>query len=375
MKTKQVPEDFVVEELIDLKTSETGDYTYFWLTKTNWTTVRAIREIARRCRVTFRRFKYAGTKDKFAVTKQAVSVFKVEPETLQQVNIKDIGIEIIGKGEQQISLGTLIGNRFEITVHDIEKEPDSKLIAEFGFPNYFGEQRFGGGNTHLVGREIIKGHLEQAARYILTYSEDPNQTAQEARAFASNNWGNWSEILKVFPKFLGLEKAVLNWLVKNPTDFAGAMRVVPKPIRKMYVHAYQSYLWNLALSEFLKANIETDMKAVGFSELAIPKYAKKDAKFLAELKDLECIVPGSETKLARSKFSKTMKEILENEGINLEDFACKRMPEIASEGTTRLAFVVPKEFIAETIDSKSMKVSFELPKGAYATVLLEVLYD
>ena len=367
MLIKQIPEDFVVEEIIDIKTSESGDYTYFWLTKKNWTTVRAIKAIARKCRATFRRFKFAGTKDKFAITKQAVSAFKIEPEVLQQIKIKDIQIEVIGKGSEQISLGDLTGNRFEIVVRDAKEPENIDFVKKYGFPNYFGPQRFGGGNTHLVGKEILKGNLEQAAKLILTYSEDRNEKAREARAFADKNWGNWAEIIKTFPKFLSLEKSVLNWLIQNTNDFAGAMRVIPKPTRKMYINAYQGYLWNYALSEFLKSNCDAVVKKIGFQELAIPKSSCKSPG--------ELPIPGFDTKLGRDKFSKAMKEILESEGIELEAFKCARMPELSSEGTTRAAFVVPKQFIVETLDETSMKLKFDLPKGAYATVLLEVLFD
>lgn len=372
MILKKIPEDFVVEEIIDLKTNS-GDYTYFWLTKTNWTTVRAIKQIARNCRATFRRFKFAGTKDKFAVTKQAVSAFKIEPEILENIKIKDIKIEVIGKGDQQISLGDLIGNRFEIIARDVIKIKNTEEIQKYGFPNYFGVQRFGGGNTHLVGKEILKGNLEQAAKLIITYSEDRNEIAREARSFADKNWGDWPEIIKRFPKFLGLEKSVLNWLITNPKDFAGAMRIIPKPTRKLYINAYQSYLWNAALSEFLKGNCGVAVKKIGFQELAVPKYSKKDSKFLASLNKLELPIPGAETKLGRDKFSKLLKEVLKKENVALEEFKATRMPELSSEGTTRLTFVVPKEFKLTDTGNNSMKLGFELPKGAYATVLLEVL--
>lgn len=147
MRVKQIPQDFYVEEIIKLKPKKAGDYTYFWLIKTNWTTMRAVQQIARACRVSKRRFKFAGTKDKVAVTKQAVSAFKVEPETLEKIRLKDIEIKIIGKGDEQISLGDLKGNKFEIIVRDLtdkDLKDFDKRVREIkrGFPNFFGPQRF-----------------------------------------------------------------------------------------------------------------------------------------------------------------------------------------------------------------------------------------
>ncbi|HKZ49706.1 MAG TPA: tRNA pseudouridine(13) synthase TruD, partial [Candidatus Nanoarchaeia archaeon] len=70
MKLKQVPEDFIVEEIITVPKSKKDEQTYFWLTKRNWTTEAAIREISRRLGVSNRRFKFAGSKDRIAATKQ-----------------------------------------------------------------------------------------------------------------------------------------------------------------------------------------------------------------------------------------------------------------------------------------------------------------
>ena len=120
MKLKQIPEDFVVEEKIKLKTKSSGNFIYFWLTKKNWTTVRAIQEIARQCHTSFKRFKFAGNKDRQAITRQAISAFKLSKEVLENVHLKDIQIEFIGFGDEPINLGTLEGNRFEIVLRDLD---------------------------------------------------------------------------------------------------------------------------------------------------------------------------------------------------------------------------------------------------------------
>ncbi len=357
VKIKQSPEDFMVEEIINLKTQKTGDHTYFWLTKKNWTTVRAIREIARRYGVSFRRFRFAGTKDANAITRQAVSAFQVEPKTLERIKIKDIRVEVIGKGDRQISLGDLTANKFKVVIRALTKEDLKKLegnkykIKE-GFLNYFGEQRFGGGNTHLVGREIIKGNLEKAIKYVLTFSEVRNKKAAKFRNFAQKNWKKWKNILAKTPKFLGLEKSVLNLLVRYPNDFAGALRTLPKPIRRMYVHAYQSWIWNQVLE---KAKVKTNKR--------LP-------------------IPGFKTKLGKDKFSDNIKKILKKDKIKLEDFVCARMPELASEGHFRDVIVVPKNFKvgepkADELNKnrRAVELEFELPKGAYATTLLKELFD
>ncbi len=361
MLIKQIPEDFVVTEITKLKKTKSGDYTYFWLTKKNWTTLRAIVEIASRSHVSFKRFKFAGTKDKNAVTKQAVSAFKVPTDVFESLRIKDIQIDIIGIGKEPISLGYLTGNSFDITVRDLKKKDldilkkNSVKIKKNGCLNYFGPQRFGSGNTALIGKEIIKGRFEQAVKFMLTYSEDENKVAKKARNFAKKHWGKWNDILNQIPKFLGLEKAVLNYLVQFPNDYAGALRKLPKPVRRMYVHGYQSWIFNKA-----------------FGMIKNQKFTK--AKKLP--------VPGFETKLGKDKFSKAVKEILMEENVILYEFRCTRMPELASAGSTRAALFFPKKLKIGKLEKDEMnpnkfkiRLAFELLKGDYATVLIKELFD
>ena len=359
MKLKQIPEDFLVEEKIKLKKKKFGDYAYFYLAKKNWTTVRAIQEIAKQCHSSFKRFKFAGNKDRVAITKQAISAFKISKEVLENIKIKDITIEFIGFGDEPINLGTLEGNKFKIILRDLNKKDikiimkKSKTISKSGFPNYFGEQRFGGGNTALVSREIVRGYFRDAVKYLLTYSDDKNTESVKARKFAEKNFGDWNVILQSWPKFLGIEAAVLNHLVKIPTDFAGALRNIPKPIRRIYVHGYQSYLWNKGIEAVLKS--KTKLKK-------------------------EYPVPGFGTKLKNDKFSTEIKKLLFADNLTLDSFRCARMPELASEGVDRLAVTKPKKLKIGKPESDELnknklklKLTFELPKGVYATELVRNL--
>ncbi len=357
MKLKQIPEDFKVDELIKLpKLAIDGAYTYFWLTKRNYTTVRAIMAIAKALNVSFARFHFAGTKDASAITKQLVSAFQVSEEKLQNLKLKDIEIEVAGRFADRLALGDLTGNRFEIVLRDLNKKELNSakynyvILNKACFLNYFGEQRFGGGNSALVGREIIRGYFRDAVYYLLTYSEQENKEASTFRKFAKKHFGDWQAILNICPKFLSIETTVLKHLSQVPTDFAGALRRLPKPTRRMYVHAYQSYLWN--------------------SGLAVVRGRLKK----------EYHIPGFKTKLGEDIFSKKIKELLVADNLTLDSFRCVSMPELASEGASRPALVKAKHFEAgepekDELNRGKYKVvlKFELPKGAYATELVRQL--
>lgn len=353
------PQDFIVEEIPLRKPSGKGDYTWFWLEKTNYTTTRAIMQIARALRLSKVRFGFAGNKDKFAITKQVVSAWKIEPKLLKNIKLKDIKIKVIGKDSERICLGDLKGNKFNI----LNRRTKKKIEKNNFIPNYFGPQRFSKSkNTHIVGRYIIKGELEAAAKEFLTGTTD-NTEAKQYSNYAKKNWGKWKEILKKCPRFLGLEKSVLDWLIKNPTDFAGALRNIPKPVRRIFIHSYQSYIFNKALSEFIGKGDKINF--LDF-KLIFPKQK-------VETKGIKFLIPGTKMRLRKDKFSENIKKILKKEKITSEDFGVKRMPELASEGALREPFINIKDLKIEP-GKDNIRFKFTLGKGSYATVVLMALF-
>ncbi len=350
MIIKEEPEDFRVKEIPKVELDENGDQQYFWLRKRNYTTIRAIQTIARALRVGKRRIGFAGNKDKNAITEQVISIWNIPHEQAESLNLKDIELKFIGSGKEKICLGDLNGNEFEIIARGKYTEKNvlkkAKEIEKNGFPNFFGEQRFGvASNSHLIGKAIIKGYFEQAVKELLTKSSE-NPESKEAADFAKKNWHDWKEILKKMPMHQSIEKSVLNWLVAVPNDYAGALRVLHKGIRRIFVHAYQSWLWNSALEKMMLAK----------------KKIKK-----------ELPIPGYETKLGRDEFSKNLKALMKKDDMELEDFKCKRMPELASAGEFRQSFIKPKGLELYT-EKNMIKLSFTLDKGTYATTLLRELF-
>jgi tRNA pseudouridine13 synthase len=316
---KSQPSDFIVDEVSTIKPEKEGEYTYFKLKKENWTTQRAIHQISRKLRVSKSRIGFAGNKDKQAITTQICSAWNTTKENLEWVRLKDIEITILGQGDERINLGTLKGNKFKITVRDVSKKELAAFAKNFpkvkkeGFLNIFGPQRFGSaGNSHKIGAAIIAGDLEKAVKLFVTEHGD-NDRAQEFGKFAKKNWGEWKDILNKCPDFLGLEKAVLNWLVKIPTDFGGGLRNIPKPTRRIFISAYQSEIWN--------------------------KTAQKSKSKIIKIPPIEI----------------------------------KRMPELNMLGAERARIIKPKRLKQKT-NNDVVVLEFELPKGCYATVLIDALF-
>ncbi|MFQ6105740.1 MAG: tRNA pseudouridine(13) synthase TruD [Candidatus Hydrothermarchaeaceae archaeon] len=357
-KLRKYTEDFCVEETYEDSGGKEGEYTHFILEKRNWETLKAIKAISRHLGVSYKRFGYAGTKDKRAVTRQRVAVWRVEQERLENVRINGIKLSRFRKSEKRISLGDSTGNKFRIVIRNVEgdEEAVSKNVSdtdmqlkERGMPNYFGYQRFGviRPNTQIVGKAIVKGNLEEAVMaYIGMPFEYEMEDAREARNFVQET-RDFRGALKIFPMRLGYERAMLDSLAKNPNDYAGALRRLPKKLRWMLVHGYQSFLFNRVLSRMLEEKMDTRGKK-------IPLFGYKSMFSTGRQGEIE-------------------REIVEEEGISFEDFKLKATPEIASEGALRDANIEVQykiDVLRNHAEEITCNVEFGLPRGSYATVLL-----
>jgi len=183
-KIKQRPEDFIVNEIFSPKLKKQGDYVYFRLKKTNYNTIDAIKKIANAIKLPFKRFGFAGAKDKNAVTSQVVSV-KTNDEAkitmLRELKLKDIEIEILGKSDQPVSLGDHEGNEFIVTIRNLKEIPkkiNTKLMEEKKPFMLIGPGRWGSTDPWL-GIPVIWSDIAGARVIVETpYKErhiDPSQ--------------------------------------------------------------------------------------------------------------------------------------------------------------------------------------------------------
>jgi len=359
-KLRQEVKDFRVYEAFEPLEEGEGEYTHFTLEKENWDTIRAIDALARTLGVSRKRFGYAGTKDKRAITRQRVSVWGVEEERLGALNIEGLKVSDFRKSGQRVNLGYLKGNHFEITLRKVEggeayveeaSRETVEQLEERGVPCYFGYQRFGTVRpiTHLVGKKVLQGDLEGATLlYLARAYPREREDAWRARKNLSESL-DFSQALKEFPKRLNYERRMLDSLAKNPRDFAGALRRLPKKLRRMLVHAYQSYIFNQVLS-----------RAMGEGK---------------EVKESLIMLLGHSSGFSQGRIGELEKEVLEEEGMALEDFKVKSMPEMSVAGSQRKAALSTSfgfEVEDDDLNLPMLKVKFKffLPPGNYATTVL-----
>jgi tRNA pseudouridine13 synthase len=371
-KLKTKPDDFIVEEISSdgtifqldqgLPREGQGKFSHFILQKTDWSTSSAILEIAKRLRVGHKRFSYAGTKDKVAITTQLASAFDIPKEKLLDLRIKDIKINGAWHANDKVHMGELLGNRFSIRLEgaDLDEQKINEISAELNgkMPNFFGEQRFGSTrrNTHLVGLEILKNNLEEACRiFLCDFKGETNDMAREARQNLEST-GDYTAALKDFPKHLRLERKMVAHLANRPGDYVGAIKAIPRTTQLLFIHAVQSMLFNELLSERIQQGIELEEGEFFCSE----KNGFPDIK-IADAEGWICakIIGYS------SPLNKREKELLVKHSIDKEVFRLKHLPEIASKGTYRTLLAPLKDFnYADGI------FRFSLPSGSYATVAM-----
>lgn len=379
---KQTPQDFAVEEIMPdgtvleldkaLERPSTGSqFVHFILQKQDWGTSDAAREIASRLHISPKRVNYAGTKDKRAITTQLMSAFGVKKENV--LGLKMAGMKILGAwhADEKVDLGMLLGNRFKIRVEGEIDETDVRAIAaELGgrFPNYFGPQRFGStrANTHIIGEKLLRSDLRGAVEtYLMGGEGETNAYATEARRQLREE-KDYRKALQYFPKHLKLERLMLLHLADHPYDYANALRKLPRQVLLLFVHAFQSHLFNLMLSERLgEGALEPEDgeyfcgERSGFPDLE-KKIETGNGKPETERSWLAGRIIGYETGLNERE-----KEMLERLEIRKEDFRMRVLPEINSKGTCRTLLAPMKDFYY-----KDGVFSFSLPSGSYATSAL-----
>lgn len=359
MIIKQMPEDFVVEEVLELALKERGDYAYFILEKKNWTTLKALRFIAKMLHMNVMRFAVGGQKDRQGITRQYVSAYRVPGRTLEKIRLRDIKIEFVGYGDTPIALGQLNGNLFHITARDL-KNP----LHQISFVvNYYDEQRFGGyrPNLHIIGKEVLRGNYEHAVQLFLLYPF-PSETQDhvDARTWMEQHWGEWN--INKYPRHMIHERMLIGYLAKRPGDFKGALKALPRQLFTMMTQAYQSYIFNESLARYLKKH---------FTNYREVPYALGTLVFVDAFVDIDWPLVGYESKLS-GDVKEIVEALMKEEGVWYETFKCE-IPALSSEGLTRKAMIPVKDFQLSPYKNGVQEVSFFLPKGAYATVVMKAL--
>ncbi|MCC6015081.1 MAG: tRNA pseudouridine(13) synthase TruD [Desulfurococcaceae archaeon] len=260
--------------------------------------------------------------------------------------LREVGLDF------RVGRHQLAGNLFEVLMEVAEGSAEelSARIAKSGeslYLNYFGYQRFGYARpvNHLIGRAIVLGDYESALHLLLgkpSALESPE--AQVARRLFEE--GDYRGALEKFPRSLRLERRVLKEYLRLGNPRKALLRSVPPSLLRFLVEAYQSYLFNLALSRI-------------FEELGDVEGVSRNC----ELLDLPR--PSTPTSGCSRYSAEVIAEDL-GEGVGKADSSL--MSAYARETT----FAV-ENLSTESVSETALTLRFELRRGSYATVYLREL--
>lgn len=402
MKIKQLPSDFVVREVSEIKPGRVGIYAVYELAKFDIGTIEAMDIIGKSWAVSRKAISAGGLKDRHAQTAQLISIYRGPDKGLTQDRFQ---LKYLGRTEHAIRPDSFDANHFTITIRDLSKADMDRItqqldeVSRYGLPNYFDEQRFGSvrAGNDFTAKQLIRRDYEGALKTALTStSAADRKQVRDIRTAISQNWGKWAELMELLPR--SSERSIVNYLRDHkPVNFRRAFELIDPKLALLYLHAYQSYLWNKGLTRYLETADSADLTDNPHNQqnqrlplMRVPYmlgeflfYRQLPAEALKELKDLIIPFMTHRTVFNDGTIRQIFDGILKEEGIRVEDFKIRGMVKTYFRKGERKAIIFPDKVSVTAAASdelnqgkQKMTVSFEIPRGAYATILVKRLtYD
>ena len=425
-------EDFRVEEVSRVPALDPkGRFTVVRATLTNWETNRFLNRLSKECGISRNRIFASGLKDKRAVTTQ-ILVIDANSKKVETVEIPDCELEVLGRTHQKVGMSDHDGNRFTITlrgccyadgspmdgkeallrVNRIREGLKDSLGADV-FPNWIGPQRFGANRpvTPLVGMAVVEDNYESAVNIYLGMEGD--KPREETSSFRQlwRETKDASACLEVIPGHLGYEREMLRHLENKPDDWLGSFKTLPNSLQLLMIHSLQSLAFNHTLSNRISDGISLVEPEIGDIVAPTKANGRIDVSKMALVSqnNLERCrrncrlgrlsvtgpLPGGELSVAEGKPGDAESKAMGATGLESVNWRIKRIPRLSTSGTRRALSVPFTDFTVEEAtdipessersmrwnespaegdrwnpDGASLRLSFTLPPGTYATVLM-----
>lgn len=316
-----------------------------------------------------------GIKDSKAISTQFCTTD--QNLKIKASNTPHTKLRLIGFTKDRLRKSHLVGNQFQIIIRNMENFNQQDFSKETSFiPNFYGLQRFGSARlvTHLVGRQILKKDFKNAVHILLCHTSSFDTKFSTEIRKKCEDPANYNSVLKTLPPGMDIERGIMISLL-NGKDSISSLRTVPINIRRLFIHAYQSFLFNECISSLIMEGEEVTKcvdKDLCF-ELENAQILGKLRKFSTGM-DAEENVPamqlaGYGLRNKEGRFENTMLKKLSEEELTTKDFFVKEMQELSVQGGFRQLPLMVSNFGYE---NKNL-IKFRLPVGAYATTLLREL--
>jgi tRNA pseudouridine13 synthase len=378
---KARPEDFIVEERSDLPLRGRGEYRVYKLTKSDWNTLDLIHFLSRSAALPLSCFSYGGKKDKHGLTHQFIAIRS--PRDFSRKG-KNFTVRSIGFMDRPMGPDLIKGNAFTVAIRNLDHpeliEDNAGTIMKTGFPNFFDDQRFRSYDPErgFFAEKIIRRHWNGALQVFLTSVRDDDSKRERGRRQALfDSWQDWPACLALA---LGpFEKNVFGYLNAHPKNLVAALHLIPQEEVSMLFAAFQSHLWNETLRRLIRLKADIVKEIIG-KEGVYLFWQNLDERTLDDLKNAE--IPTAAAKmnfpdnLVRSIYEQILREI----DLRLGSFRTKALRKVRFRSFGRKALVIPGDFRVLGRDEdelhagkKKLTISFFLPRGSYATMLIKRL--
>lgn len=379
-RIKQSSKNFLVREILNKQYLEslsksltsTHRFPVFVLRKNNIDSNHAIIEIRNQLNLELR---VLGIKDAKANTMQFATTVQKGRYLPPRAKTFHTEICLIGYSRTLLSKSDLWGNQFTVLISEPKDIGLASFLPEIDeIANFYGLQRFGSERmvTHKIGKEILKRNFRRASELLLTETTKYDTAySREIREQLSDP-SNYNKLMDLLPKGMDIEREVVRSLL-HKRDYIRALRAIPIGIRRLYVQAYQAYIFNLCISELLSYGEDITKCCDGdlCFEIEGNDVLGKIRKPNASTDTPSTVLPalrlvGYSFQAGKGRFESTSQKILKEEGLAPRDFYIRDMHELSVSGGFRQSVLWCKGFNY----TGALQISFKLPKGSYATTLL-----
>lgn len=385
MRLKVTPDDFRVRELLEFRPDPSGEHFVHLLQKEKLSTQEALSRICHVAEVDRSQIAYAGLKDRQGITEQYISI-SGRPFEWREPGLR---LTPVGRAANPINSRMSRGNSFTIVVRDLKPFEAAQLrrslpsLQKTGFPNYFDDQRFGclrhGQGFAML--QVLRGDYE-AALHQLVAAPSPRAITGDVKLKSALQklWGDWEACLRTArgPVY----QPMFEHLRDHPDDFRGALEFLPLRQRVIQSFAYQSFLWNRAVSLLLRGGVNSAQRlriTTLAGDLIGWKYLEPERE--QKLMAMETPLFGPDGTGGSEPFKNAMHTELENAGLLPSNFADNQVPGMIWREEPRQVFIKPKDMSDVKLEPDEVyegrvkaTISFSLPRGAYATMLLKRLF-
>lgn len=385
-------EDFLVEESPLYEPCGEGEHAYLFVEKHGMSTLEMVGAIAEHFGVRRADIGFAGLKDKRAITRQVVSVHIPgrRVESFPMLRHERLSILWADHHTNKLRRGHLRGNRFSIRVRGVgiadalTAQRVLSRLAVSGVPDRFGPQRFGiTGDNHRIGAAMLRGEWSEALALLLGPSPNPTDPLRAMRAAFAE--GRYDAAFEACPRVYRAEQRALCALASG-ADAERAFAAIDSVSREFYVSGFQSAVFNAVLDARLDDGTwnqltegDVAMRVTSRDEFLVTaaELAKPDLDARVRSGELSPTGPmwGPAMRVPLGEPGRIEREALEKTGVGateLERFGSSFRGLVeGARRPMRVAVIDPEVESGADGNGPFVRCAFELPRGAFATVVMD----